>query len=279
MQKYIKNKLFIIVNADDLGENERVTRSIYNFAERGLISSASILVNGDDFDGAKHFAHNFPHISIGAHLNLTQFASLSKSDIFFERGIIDENNYFTGVAKYNSTAKIDFDRQLIHAVYNEWKMQLEKLYNNNISVSHIDGHNNIHYRYELLFALKKLQKEFNINKVRAKDVKPISFYGLFNKSLKRKLPPLKKEISNLVWNSLVKNIEPFTKTTDHVFSYLSLCNYLSTGSRSPRKGIFELVVHPGSNYLDYFLEENVLVEKRKIEELLPDFTLISYNEI
>ena len=48
-----ESKLYIIVNADDFGENTQVTQSIYDYVKRGLISSASILANGDDFEGAK----------------------------------------------------------------------------------------------------------------------------------------------------------------------------------------------------------------------------------
>ncbi len=274
-----KNKLLIIINADDLGENPQINQAIAKYARNGLISSASILANGNDFEGAKQFAFEYTHISTGAHLNLSQFKSLSRPDIFLEKGITDENYNFTGSAKYTSKTKIAFDQQLVNAIYEEWKLQLEKIFDNKVFVSHIDGHNHVHYRYELLSALKKLQEKFKINKVRIKDVKPVAFYGLFNKSLPKKTPPLRRELSNLVWNNLLKVMNPPTKTTDHVFSYLSLCKYLSTGSKSPRRGVFEVVVHPGSNYLDYFAEENALVEKRMIEQLIPDFTLITYNDL
>ena len=275
----MKKKLTIIINADDLGENSIVNHAIYEYAQNGLISSASILANGDGFDEAKNVVTACPQISIGAHLNLTQFKSLSQADIFYQKGIVDENYYFNGAAKYNSKVKIDFDRHLVDAIYNEWKLQLEKLCDNNIPLSHIDGHNHVHYRYELLYILEKLLNKFNINKLRIKDVKPISFYGIFNKSLNKKTPPLRKELSNLIWNRRIKKACPFIKTTDHVFSYLSLCKYLSTGSKCPKSGIFEVVVHPGSNYLNYFCEENILVESRKIEELIPDFTMITYKDL
>lgn len=274
-----ESRLFIIINADDLGENKRVTQSIYEYAKRGLISSVSILANGDDFEGAKRVTLECPHISVGIHLNLSQFRSLSRASVFRERGITDENYYFTGAARYNSKVRIHFDRRLVDAIYNEWELQLEKLYDNDISVSHIDSHNHVHYRYELFFALKKLQKKFSINKIRIKDVKPIGFYGIFNKSLPRKTPSLHRELSNLIWNTLIKAVNPPAKVTDHVFSYFSLCKYLSTGSRCPQRGIFEVVVHPGSNYLDYFSEENVWVENKKLEALLPDFSLITYYDL
>ncbi|HET60262.1 MAG TPA: ChbG/HpnK family deacetylase, partial [Chloroflexi bacterium] len=200
-------------------------------------------------------------------------------DVFREKGITDGDNYFTGIARYNSKDRIHFDSQLVDAIYNEWELQLEKLYENDIPVSHIDSHNHVHYRYELFFVLKRLQKKFDIARVRIKDVKPIGFYGIFNSSLPRKTPPLHREFSNLIWNMLLKTVPPPVKTADHVFSYRSLCKYLSTGSRCPKRGVFEIVVHPGSDYLDYFSEENSWVENKKLEQLLPDFSMITYHDL
>jgi len=274
-----KPSLKIIINADDLGENKKVNKAINEYARKGLITSASILANGEEFEEGCAIASTCQHISIGVHLNLSQFKSLSAQDIFTERSITNSNHIFTGLAKYNNRHQFEFDKFLADAVLLEWRLQIEKIFDNNIPISHIDGHNHVHYHNKLFPVIKKLQKLFKIDKVRIKDVKPLSFYGIFNKSLPKKTPPLRVEFSNFIWNQKIKNIKPLTKTVDHVFSYLSLFNYLSTGSKCPQKGIFELVVHPGSQYLEYFLRENAIVEQQMIFKFLPSHELITYNDL
>lgn len=40
-----------------------------------------------------------------------------------------------------------------------------------------------------------------------------------------------------------------------------------------------MVAHPGSDYLSYFAEENRLIERRRIHDLIPKFKLISYRDL
>jgi hypothetical protein len=271
--------LKIIVNADDLGESLPINGAIRRYACDGLISSASLLPNGPGFEDALKVVRDCDDLSIGAHLNLTQFSSLSRSPVLVDAGITDENGCFTGAAKWNSSSRLSFDRSTSEAVYEEWRLQLTKLYDCKISITHIDGHNHVHYYYRFMPIIKRLQKQFGIKRIRIRDVKPITFYGFFNSSLEKKMPPLDRQVSNLIWNCLLKAIPPRTMTVNHVFSYLSLCRYLSTGSRCPKRGVFEVVAHPGSDYLSYFAEENRLIERRRIHDLIPKFKLISYRDL
>lgn len=269
----------VIINADDLGESGRVNREISLFAASALISSVSLIANGADFEGGKRVVSQYPKLSVGAHLNLTQFKSLSKSEVFIEKGVTDEEYLFTGSAKYSSDLKPEFDNQLVSAVFAEWDLQITKLLDNGVKISHIDSHNNVHYHFALLPVIKRLQAKYKIERVRPKDVKPLSFYGLFNRSLPRKTPPLKRELMNFIWNRRLICSKPKARVVDHVFSYLSLWNYLSTGSRCPKRGTFEIIVHPGSDYLDYFSKENELVAERALYPLLGDFELITCYDL
>lgn len=50
-----------------------------------------------------------------------------------------------------------------------------------------------------------------------KDVKPLSFYGIYNNNLPKKTPPLLKELNNCYWNAKLKYYAPKTVIVDHVF--------------------------------------------------------------
>lgn len=272
-------KLKFIINADDLGENSNINQAIKDFAEKRLISSSTILANGEDFEGARQIVRDCNHISVGAHLNLTQFESLSKPDIFIEKGIVNEKGVFTGIMKFSVKNKIEFSPVLNEAIYRELSMQLEKLLDNKIPLSHIDGHNHVHYHRGLFHCIKKLQKTYGIKKIRVRNVKPLSFYGIYNTAFTHKTPPLRNEINNILWNLSVNYFQPSSITVDFVFSYISLYKYLLAGCELPKKGVFEIIAHPGSNYLEYFTEENMLIQNRTLESLIPDFAMINYNEL
>lgn len=273
------SNISVIINADDLGYSKDVNSEIGRFAENNLITSVSILANGPDLlDGLK-VIKEYPNLSVGAHLNITEFGSLSNSQVFRDYSLIDANSNFTGVIKYRKHIKPFFNRFIIDAIYDEWEMQIYELLDKGVPISHLDSHNMVHYWDELFPVIKRLQKKFNIKVVRMKDVKPLSFYGLFNNKLPHKTPPLFKELSNFYWNKKVKYCPPKSSIVDHVFSYNSLCYYLSTGSTCPKKGVFEVIVHPGLDYMDYFEKENKLVEERRLEQLLPDYRMISFKNL
>jgi chitin disaccharide deacetylase len=62
---------YLIVNADDLGASAGVNRGILESCERGIVTSASLMV---DMPGAEEFAsrrHEVPQLSVGLHATLT----------------------------------------------------------------------------------------------------------------------------------------------------------------------------------------------------------------
>jgi len=83
----------------------------------------------------------------------------------------------------------------------------------------------------------------------------------------------------MIWNLKLKYIKPRTKSVQYVFSYLSLYNYLLAGCRLPQTGVIEIIAHPGNTYLEYFKNENILIEKKGLLKLLPNFQLITYNDL
>jgi predicted glycoside hydrolase/deacetylase ChbG (UPF0249 family) len=285
----------VIINADDLGANSIVNKAIMRYAEKSFISSATILANGEDFNSIKEIVNNYPQISYGVHLNLTQFRSLLDSDILKEHGIVDHKGFFTGDIP---TKLLTNNKEIKKEIYNEWVMQIEKILDNDISISHIDGHHFIHCLDELFSVLKKVQKKYKIKKVRINSRKPIAFYLksknnnnefinqnnlLFREDnpsiyMVNNVDRVKKKIKNELWFYSLRYIYP-TKTVDYFFSYLNFYNYLINGYKMSRKATVELMVHPGGSGCDWFKEENRLVENQTLQKLDSNCKIISYKDI
>lgn len=65
-----KNKRYLIVNADDLGISRGVNRAIFEAFERGIVTSASLMATGEEFDDAIVGALARPRLGVGVHLVL-----------------------------------------------------------------------------------------------------------------------------------------------------------------------------------------------------------------
>ena len=67
----------LIVNADDLGWTEGVNRGIADAFRNGIVTSASMLANGEAFAGGLQIAGQAPGLGLGVHLNLSDGAPVA----------------------------------------------------------------------------------------------------------------------------------------------------------------------------------------------------------
>ena len=64
----------LIVNADDFGLSEGVNRGIIEAHERGIVTSASLMVRGTAAAAAAAYARAHPRLSLGLHLDLGEWS-------------------------------------------------------------------------------------------------------------------------------------------------------------------------------------------------------------
>jgi chitin disaccharide deacetylase len=64
---------FLIVNADDLGLSEAVNAGVVAAHAGGIVTSASLMVNGEAAAGAAEVAGRHPALAVGLHLDLGQW--------------------------------------------------------------------------------------------------------------------------------------------------------------------------------------------------------------
>lgn len=194
----------IIVNADDLGCSSVVNEAIIDCIQKGLITSTTIMANGEAFDDVKSIAAYYSQISFGVHLVIDEYKSLTNSKVLEEYGIVDRHGYFIKSAiKY-----VRIDKRLKEAVYKEWDAQISKIEEAGISLSHIDSHHHFHTIPELADIVISLAKKHGIEKIRQNSRRPLF---LPFKKVKANVPNEEKELMankrhhNLSFISKVKN--------------------------------------------------------------------------
>ena len=153
----------IIINADDFGLDEIRTKTIEDYINRGLISSATIMANGECLEEAFRFAKEHPEISFGIHLCLTEYGSITKSAVFKKYGITDDNGIFVKKA----ILKIKkLPRDLEVAVKEELCAQIKKIQDSGLTISHADSHHHVHTYPQIYKIVIDVLKEYKLRKVR-----------------------------------------------------------------------------------------------------------------
>ncbi|MFC2107704.1 carbohydrate deacetylase, partial [Bacteroidota bacterium] len=222
----------IIVNADDLGYSSEVNDAIFAFIKSGDVTSATLMANGNAINEAIESLQKYPQASFGIHLNLTEFISLSKSKVMQERGVVDDNGIFT--AKIREAAP---DKLLKKAIFEELEMQLKKLIDMGVKVSHFDSHHHIHTIQWLFPVIKKLQKKYKIRKVR----------NTLNLYPENENPGMKSLLMKSIWTLMMKYYY-FSRMTNY-FSFFEWFIQDGLSEKLTVNKTIELMCHPGSpNY-------------------------------
>lgn len=180
----MKNKKYLIINADDLGMSSEFNQAICSLMTQGIVSSTSLMANGRAYDEAIQDIHKFDLKNIGIHLTLTCDGFENKNKITYSsvthaRSIEDKNGVlFSSQHDFAINAS---DEDIINEIYS----QIMKIQNDGIEFTHIDNHmySVIHYLglrgykcfYKALHRLKKngkigfrhAQRKYDIDGVRS----------------------------------------------------------------------------------------------------------------
>lgn len=285
----------IIINADDFGVNECVTLKTERLIEAGLISSTTIMANGDCLDEVERFASLHREISYGIHLCLDEYESLTKNPVLSEYGITDASGNFI---KGGVFACPCFDDRIKKAIFEELCAQVEKILSLGIHISHADSHHLVHSRIAALQnTFMSVLEKYGIKKVRLGEV--YSLWDMIrshrdnnksqavhkdnyskkeekrnNSKIFRLIRLVKTIITQFVINQKYK--KHFTTTDFFDYYYLFIKKgYIK--SQLKKTSSIELMCHPGHPSLDY-QEEIHLIEANALKDLF-DYKLITYNEL
>jgi chitin disaccharide deacetylase len=150
----------LIVNADDYGLSRGVNTGIIEAAEKGVVTSASMMVNLPGFDDAVAQARSCPSLSLGLHLNLTTGNALtaarsltrSKSGQFYPVPVL--------------IARASLGRVDSSDVTRECTAQIDRMIEAGIAPTHLDSHRHVHAHPALWSAVLQAASSRGISNVR-----------------------------------------------------------------------------------------------------------------
>jgi predicted glycoside hydrolase/deacetylase ChbG (UPF0249 family) len=250
----------LIVNADDLGMSRDVNEAIFALMDARVVTSSTLMANGEAIASAAATLRRFPRCSFGAHLTLTWGRPLTGPAGL--EALLDSSGQFT--TKIFDAA---ISRRAKAAVAREWNHQVETLMRLDVPLSHLDSHEHVHTLPWLFGAFKAVQWRFGIRRAR-----------LSKNVYCSELPPASRLLllKKAAWNSALRRY--FRTTTTRWFSdFYSINRAAHEGTLGT--GAVEAMIHPG--VVDDLISTTELaeIEHGALNALPFEVQMISYNDL
>lgn len=244
----------LIVNADDLGWTEGVNRGIAEAHRRGIVTSASLLANGDAFVSALVLARTAPDLGVGVHLNLSDGQPLVAAEKV--PSLLNEVGRFHSGPE-SLLLRIVKGKPVLREAEEEWDAQIQRVRDAGIYPTHLDGHKHVHMLPGLFAVALRLAARHGISAVRvsvedARLRKALSSAGSSRASVVWKQGLQARGLELLAWNARKQAERGDIVTADY------FCGIRQTGELSKPgvarllealpEGTTELMCHPG--YVD-----------------------------
>ena len=152
----------LIVNADDFGLTSGVNRAIVEAHTGGIVTSATLMVNGGALNEAIHFVQSVSRLSIGCHVVLVDgFPVSEKSTV---PTLLNGNGFQSSLSAF--AVKCLRGQLAENEIEAEATAQIRKLQSAGISVSHLDTHKHTHMFPQVLRPLLRAAKACGIRAIR-----------------------------------------------------------------------------------------------------------------
>jgi chitin disaccharide deacetylase len=176
---YRNSSKLLIIHADDFGLTPSENKATIEALNKGLVCSASIMVNCRGFDEAASYARSHQDSDLGVHLTLTsEWDSykwgpvLPPSEV---KSLVDENGHF-----FKTKAKMGSESRP-EQVENELRTQIEVALKSGVDLTHLDSHMFVTTaNHEILEICVRLSKEYRIPLLLTKD---LPFHYLLRRDL------------------------------------------------------------------------------------------------
>lgn len=159
----------LIINADDFGLTPGVNRAIVEAHEHGVVTSATLMANGQAFADAVGLARSRPRLGVGCHIVLVDGAPLlDQTDVrsLLEGGgnPSDSPHFREGIASFGARALLG--RLAENEIEAEAAAQIRKLQAAGIPVTHLDSHKHTHLFPRVLRPLLRAAANCGVTAIR-----------------------------------------------------------------------------------------------------------------
>lgn len=144
----------VMINADDFGLSRGVNYGIIDSHLKGIVTSATMMMNAKATKHAICLAKDTPSLKVGVLLVLTW----GKPILEDVPSLVDEvGNFKKQIFVYGNPFAISLDD-----LEREWTAQIEKCLDADITPSHLDSHHHVHGIKEFYPVIKKLSEKYGL---------------------------------------------------------------------------------------------------------------------
>ena len=149
----------LVVHADDLGIDPSVTAGAIRAWRDGILTSASVLPSGPDWEDSSEALRAAPGLDLGVHLSVCEGHSvLPRSEV---PSLVDADGRFPSslatVLRRGLLGRIRADE-----LRAEWGAQIERALQAGHRISHLDGHKHLHLFPPFARIALELRREYGI---------------------------------------------------------------------------------------------------------------------
>lgn len=182
---------YLIVNADDYGYFDCVSRGILKSASDGIVTATGIFANSAHFDEHVGWLEDNATLDLGVHLNVTDQAPLT---VDMQNRLSPWGGRFPN--KHTLVKALLSGRITTDVVRSEWRAQIERCLDKGLKIRFLNSHEHIHMLPSLFPVLQALAGEYGISHTRFPTPEPfqnlssgalvrdilMKIMGLFNQS-------------------------------------------------------------------------------------------------
>ncbi len=153
----------LILTADDFGLHSSINEAVEEAYQKGILTNASLIVNGAKADEAIKICKRNPGLDIGLHYTLVEEAPVSAPEdvasIITKKGLFYENHFhLLKKMMTNQAVKQDIVHELVS--------QIEYCHSSGVAISHIDSHRHLHVFPPIFKVIRPTLNRYGITKMR-----------------------------------------------------------------------------------------------------------------
>jgi hopanoid biosynthesis associated protein HpnK len=153
----------LIVNADDFGLSPGINAGIIEGFEKGILTSASIMVNAPAFEEAVKLAHAHEGLGIGVHLNVVRGkAVVSATEI---PSLVDAAGRFLR-SPMSLCCDLLRNRVDLNQLSREFSGQIERAFKAGLRPTHLNSEQHVHMYPPIFARVIQLAENYGIRAVR-----------------------------------------------------------------------------------------------------------------
>ncbi|MEZ5341249.1 MAG: ChbG/HpnK family deacetylase [Acidimicrobiales bacterium] len=153
------NRAKVVINGDDLGMSDEVNRETLRWAHDGILTSATTLATAPAFSTAPASELVAMGVSVGVHLDFSEFAPLTTNPALAP--MLDADGNFKPVLRSMKPTKA-----FLAAVTDEAIAQVERMSELGVTPDHLDSHHHDHFNTWMTLVLRRVRKQTGVARIR-----------------------------------------------------------------------------------------------------------------